>query len=186
MTSKIKVNILADGGDNAIITSDGSGSVTINNASLKSTPAFAVTTQNVGLTADTFIKLTFETEILDTDNAYDNSTNYRFTVPSGKAGTYLIQVRAATYASNNLMKGTRPAIYKNGSLFASSYGMYFDSTNSLRHGYAEITVLIPLVAGDYIEGYVYPANAGTSISSGGGTGVNDYGTMMWGYRLIGA
>ena len=40
MTSKLKVNILADGGDNTILTSDGSGSLTLNNAALKATPAF--------------------------------------------------------------------------------------------------------------------------------------------------
>jgi hypothetical protein len=40
MTSKLKVNILADGGDNAIMTSDGSGALTLNNAALKATPSF--------------------------------------------------------------------------------------------------------------------------------------------------
>ena len=38
MTSKLKVNIIADGGDNAILTSDGSGALTLNNAALKMTP----------------------------------------------------------------------------------------------------------------------------------------------------
>ena len=32
MTSKLKVNILADSGDNAIMTSNGSGTLTLNNA----------------------------------------------------------------------------------------------------------------------------------------------------------
>jgi hypothetical protein len=42
MTSKLKVNILADGGDNAIMTSDGSGSLTLNNAALKNTPVLSI------------------------------------------------------------------------------------------------------------------------------------------------
>ena len=41
MTSKLKVNIIADSGDNAIMTSDGSGTLTLNNAALKNTPSFS-------------------------------------------------------------------------------------------------------------------------------------------------
>ena len=49
MTSKIKVNILADGGDNSIITSDGAGSFTASSGlassvqsvgGIQNTPAF--------------------------------------------------------------------------------------------------------------------------------------------------
>lgn len=32
----------------------------------------------------------FDTEINDSDSAYDNSSNYRFTVPRGKGGLYMI------------------------------------------------------------------------------------------------
>jgi hypothetical protein len=89
MTSKIKVNILADGGDNSIITSDGSGSVTINNAALKNTPAFHVTmsANQTSISSDTNVTVQFDTETYDTNNAYDTST-YTFTVPSGMAGKY--------------------------------------------------------------------------------------------------
>ena len=38
---------------------------------------------------DANVKLQCDTENWDTDSAYDNSTNYRFTVPSNKAGKYL-------------------------------------------------------------------------------------------------
>ena len=89
MTSKLKVNILADGGDNAILTSDGSGSLTINNAGLKMTPAFnARMSASQTLSNETYTKVDFDTERFDTDSAYDHSTNQRFTVPSGKAGKY--------------------------------------------------------------------------------------------------
>ena len=74
MTSKLKVNILADGGDNAIMTSDGSGSLTLNNAALKNTPAFNVrmnTLQSISNETDTLVA--FDTEIYDTDSAFDNT-----------------------------------------------------------------------------------------------------------------
>ena len=86
MTSKIKVNILADGGDNAILTSNGSGTVTINNAALKNTPSFYVylgSNQTISNATDT--KITLDTEGWDTDSAFASN---KFTVPSGEAGKY--------------------------------------------------------------------------------------------------
>ena len=88
MTSKLKVNILADGGDNAIMTSDGSGALTLNNAALKNTPAFRAfhnTTQNVSTA--TLTTLSFNSETFDSDGTY-NTSNGRFT--PGVAGKYVI------------------------------------------------------------------------------------------------
>ena len=87
MTSKLKVNILADGGDNAILTSDGSGSLTLNNAALKNTPAFSARMSgSQTVSTNTYTKIDFDTEIFDTNSAYDHSTNQRFTVPANMAG----------------------------------------------------------------------------------------------------
>jgi hypothetical protein len=58
MTSKIKVNILADGADNSIITSDGAGSFTASSSlassvqsvgGIQNTPAFHVSKQVIKL-----------------------------------------------------------------------------------------------------------------------------------------
>ena len=88
MTSKLKVNILADGGDNAIMTSNGSGTLTLNNAALKNTPAFfAKLSGNQTINNNATTVMAFDTEVYDTDSAFDTSS-YRFTVPSGKAGKY--------------------------------------------------------------------------------------------------
>jgi len=119
MTSKLKVNILADGGDNAILTSDGSGSLTINNAALKMTPAFNVRMNTLqSISHETITLVAFDTEIYDTDSAFDNSSsNYKFTVPSGKAGKYYF------FASTNLdaisaanLQNCQMYFYKNGSV----------------------------------------------------------------------
>jgi hypothetical protein len=86
MTSKIKVNILADGGDNAILTSNGSGTVTINNAALKNTPNCLVyLSGSQTISDDTITKITFDTEVYDSDSAFASN---KFTVPSGAAGKY--------------------------------------------------------------------------------------------------
>jgi len=51
------------------------------------TPAFeAYLSSNQTISANTDTKIQFNTEILDTDNSYDNSTNYRFTPQT--AGNY--------------------------------------------------------------------------------------------------
>lgn len=49
-------------------------------------------TQNISSTAST--KINFNTETYDTRGAYDNATNYRFTVPAGCAGSYEFSARA--------------------------------------------------------------------------------------------
>ena len=55
------------------------------------TPAFqAKVSSSQSISDDTFTKIQFNTEDFDTDGVYDNSTNYRFTVPSGQAGKYAI------------------------------------------------------------------------------------------------
>jgi hypothetical protein len=90
--STLEVNNIKDTGSNSLISSDGSGTFTINNGVLKNTPAFHVFLNgNQTISNSTLTKINFNTELFDTNSAYDNSTNYRFTVPSGYAGKYLIQ-----------------------------------------------------------------------------------------------
>ena len=69
------------------------GSVT--GAGEANTPAFSVyKSANFELSDVTETKYEFDTESYDTDNAFDNSSNYRFTVPSGKAGKYFFYMRS--------------------------------------------------------------------------------------------
>ena len=56
---------------------------------LTNTPAFYVErTANQSIANNTDVKIQFTNRVYDTDSAYDISTNYRFTVPTGKAGKY--------------------------------------------------------------------------------------------------
>jgi len=114
MTSKLKVNILADGGDNAIMTSDGSGSLTLNNAALKNTPAFfAYMSGDQNISNNSFTKIQYNTEDFDTNSMYDNSSNYRFTPTI--AGKYFVYACATISASAYVAYGTHLVIRKNGS-----------------------------------------------------------------------
>jgi hypothetical protein len=64
------------------------------------TPAFqAYLSANQTMADNTWTKIQFDTEDFDTDSAYDPSTNYRFTVPSGEGGKYFFYFYGNIYSS---------------------------------------------------------------------------------------
>ena len=90
--------------------------ITLNNNSLSSVtelpsgisgqnyPAFeAYLSANQTVSDNAVTKVQFNTKLFDTDSAYDNSTNYRFT--PGVAGKYFIysSIQNETGANNNLV-----------------------------------------------------------------------------------
>ena len=88
-----------------ITTSSGSGTITIpsgvslSGGGIDNTPSFAsslASTQSVSSGAIT--KVTYNTEIYDTNNCYDNSTNYRFTPTT--AGKYFVYATLTVYSGN--------------------------------------------------------------------------------------
>ena len=121
-------------------------------------------------------KITFNTESFDTDSAWD-TTNYKFTVPSGEGGKYVFFVN--TYMSGQGGDTNDYAeihIYKNGSDVAYNYthmGNHSTSNN--------ISRILTLSAGDYIEFYVqatggtYTVYTSSSIAR----------TIAYGYKLAG-
>ena len=115
MASIIKANELQDFNGNAIITSDGSGNVTVNAAALKNTPAFqAQLNGNQTISNDVSTKMEFDTETFDTDNMYDATTNYRFTPTV--AGKYYVYCKAEHYGgTTNSLTAAYVQIKKNGS-----------------------------------------------------------------------
>jgi hypothetical protein len=179
MAGILKVDQYQDFNGNTIMTSDGSGNITlsdnittINSAALKNTPAFHATVNASNSTTDnTETKVSFATEVIDTDNAYDTSTS-KFTVPSGKAGKYFI------YSRIRVNSATDSEIYdilvkKNGS------SVFQHSANQYRYTSAYVSGILDLAASDYIEIYV--------LISGGLSLRNETTTMFFGgYRLIGA
>ena len=89
MAGILKVDKYQDFNGNDIMTSDGSGNLTLNNAAMKATPAFeAYLSANDDINDDATIKIASNTKVFDTDNCYDNSTNYRFTPTT--AGKYFV------------------------------------------------------------------------------------------------
>jgi hypothetical protein len=152
MASIIKANELQDFGGNSIITSDGAGNVTVNAAAMKNTPAFMakLSADQTSVSDDTFTKVQFNSEEFDTDNAYDNSTNYRFTVPSGQAGKYFFtySVDVDSEASSNLDSATTQLKVNNAQEYAPEYALL---SNPLRRIPVHSSVLLDLSVGDYVE-----------------------------------
>jgi|9_EtaG_2_1085328.scaffolds.fasta_scaffold15038_3 hypothetical protein len=174
MTSKLKVNILADGGDNAIMTSNGSGTVTLNNAALKNTPAFLVTRSgNQSISNDATTKIQWNNKILDTDNAFDSSTNYRFTPQVSGQYYFCMHTRLNTGSD---FENNYHAIRVNGSDVVQSYfkQVYYNGVEC-----STITSLNG--SSDYVEFFIYQ-EAGSSVDLDS----NNQNTYAYGYRLIGA
>jgi len=186
MAGILKVDKYQDFNGNDIMTSDGSGNLTLNNSALKMTPAFEAyrTSNQTGIANDTSTKVEFDVEGFDTNSSYDNSTNYRFTVPSGQAGKYFIYagVQVEAGGGNSDLKEASCQIYKNGSVFR--YNQTKFDNNFIKYHQILNQATMDLSVGDYIEIYAH-AKSNSASSSNIFSSVNKQ-TYFGGYKLIGA
>ena len=147
------------------------------------TPAFFANksaTQNISNNA--YTKVAIDTEVFDTDSAYDNSSNYRFTVPSGKAGKYFLFAQVTLSHTNKWREGL-VAFYKNGNQdnTTRSYKYFGSGNNQAEDFTVNISGAYDLSVGDYIEVYGY-INGGASTQAR----FISNGTNFGGYKIIGA
>ena len=136
-------------------------------SNMKNTPAFsAKSSAQQTATENVTTLLAIDTENYDTDGAYDNtSSNYKFTVPSGKAGKYVFYAAAIFDAAGAAqLQNARIAIYKNGSIVKMNTWNF--NSNDIYYAHFQITHFIDLSASDYIEAY-------TRISDSSGSPVVD-------------
>jgi len=151
------------------------------------TPMFmAYLSANQSVSDNTIVKVQCNTEAIDTDNAYDNSTNYRFTVPSGAAGKYLIYAVLQTSGSNDQYQ-TTSYLYKNGSVYSGNESNPYNHTGSSNH--SQTQWILDLSEGDYLEFYGrsdQSDNAGANFAqTTGHIGSPTAGaTYFGGYKLI--
>jgi hypothetical protein len=179
MGSIIKVNEYKDFNNNAIMTSDGAGVITPNATGIKNVPAFeAYLNANTGITDNTAVKATFDTERFDTDNTFSSS---RFT--PGVAGKYFCYsgCRAGNDGANTLTL-FHVSFYKNGSayLISTTPTVIFNASSSAINNYgAVVTQTIDLDSDDYVEVYVQ-----CDTSTGSPDLLN--GSFFGAYKLVGA
>ena len=139
-------------------------------------PYFSVRqTGTVNVTDNTDTKVAWDSELVDTDNAFASD---KFTVPSGKAGKYFLYTMGlGSGSANSYLNVYYLNIYKNGSRIAMS-------ENDLRGNAGRkltccVNTIQDLSAGDYIEVYVkVDINAGTAYFNG-----DDYQAMFGGFKI---
>jgi len=140
------------------------------------TPAWSASLSADTAVADaTVTKIPCNTEWIDTDGAYDNSSNYRFTVPSGKGGKYYVHASVRNGSSTDF-DSFYLYIKKNGSdyLFNGIRNEFRETT--------EINNVISLADGDYVEAFVYQGSGGSINLSGSGS--TPFATNFSGYKII--
>jgi hypothetical protein len=113
------------------------------------TPAFVgcslTKTIDQSIANNTFTLISWDSEVFDTDGFHDNSTNNsRITIPSGKAGKYLITSQINWVANSS---GSREiSIYKNNA--NPIYTQYVPTTGECG---TPTVVILDLAVGDYVE-----------------------------------
>ena len=119
------------------------------------TPSFRATmsADQDNISSGTNQKVTFNTETYDEGSCYDHSSNYRFTVPSGEGGKYLLIAHLHFRANADYQQKT-VRLYKNGSFLAETQhyttGEFTESSVTQN---CEIVTIENLSASDYIEVY---------------------------------
>ena len=148
------------------------------------TPSFSVYKNAVQSVADsTWTKLELTTEYWDTDSAFDSTTNYRFTVPSGEAGKYHLTAGNGWSRFDNATAGRSDEFrfYKNGSFFRGGIRHYY-TLDSASGQYADheyvMSIDINLAVGDYVELYVWH-NEGHNVNTSAAQ------TFFTGFKLAG-
>ena len=140
------------------------------------TPMFkASMSGNQSISNETFVKGAFNTETFDTNSAYDTS-NYRFTVPSGEGGKYCF---VSLTAIDNLDSGEAQssAYYINGSRDDLSYNTQWVSKSTNGFGVVNNVFIKTLAAGDYVELFV-------SHNEGASQDLSATYSSFGGYKLI--
>ena len=146
---------------------------------LDNTPAFETyaNSAQTGLSSNTTYKVEYDTEVFDTDSAFDKDTNYRFTVPAGEGGKYYIYLQVYMGQDPNWDYGGAK-IYVNG----SEYQGQNNNFNGVTENFTSFAIsILDLSAADYVEGYAYLKTVGAATwSIYGGTKNSKFG----GFKLI--
>ena len=161
----------------ATITNSG----TANGFGGDNTPSFFVskTDGNQTVNDSTATKVTFNTELYDTNNAYASN---KFTVPSGEAGKYFFSTGINTYDAEGSLKRHIVYFYKNNSQASMANNDF--GLNYCYQMFSFHSVIFDLSVGDYIEVYslndTHDGNSSVISSSSG-----KFETWFSAYKLIG-
>jgi len=192
VTGATALTIAADAVDIAMLSATGTADATTflrgdnawASAGGDNTPAFEATMSgNQTLSYDSVTIVQFDTEVFDTDSAYDNTTNYRFTVPSGEGGKYYVWAK-------NWIEGPAATtviqfwhnIYKNATYADGMYNEY-KPKNSYGYGFTLMSAgVMDLAAADYIDVRAYLES---TTGAAGSIKAATMSSVFGAYKLIG-
>ena len=158
------------------------GTKSITTANLNNAPAFqARISGNVtnGASDGSVRKVEFNSEEFDTDNAYDNSTNYRFTPQV--AGKYYVFAKITVDTGGSNMQSMSGHLFKNDSEFTNTL-INFDAGNGEGGSLVVHTIIDLNGSSDYVDARVGLNTANDADCNILGD-VNQ--TYFGAYRLIG-
>jgi hypothetical protein len=155
---------------------------TVTGAGASNKPAFfAKKNSNTDISNNTWTLVDFETEVIDTNSAYDTS-NYRFTVPSGEAGKYFIfnTVQAASNSTRVIIE-ILSRIRKNGTQETYAHASFYNTATAHQLDLSNNCIL-DLSAGDYldVQGYIN-VSSGTPKFAGNSSNLRSF---FGGYKLF--
>ena len=197
MASTIQVDKIQDTGGNTILQSDGSGTATttlpvgfggtgaatLAAAGLANTPYFHMktSTSNQTITEDVWTKVALSVSVLDSGSGVD-TTNYKYTIPSGEGGKWFIGGQVSYYYDNNDLGATYFKLTGTSEIL-QCLPYVASADNDTRHVTSAFSGIFDFSATNYIELYVYmQAHGGSNCQLYTGlTNSNN----MYGYKLIG-
>jgi hypothetical protein len=161
------------------------GDNTFASAGVDMTPAFeAFLSANTAISDNAQDKIQCNLEVYDTDNAYDNSTNFRFQPQT--SGKYFVYARATFDDGAGALRQAIVYIFKNGSQMASSKLNFDNSSTSEGEGASpQISTVIDMNgSSDYLEIFgELDSNDGGTANIQGNTNVRQ--TNFGAFKLIG-
>ena len=125
----------------------------------------AVPSGNQAISSSTNTTVVFNTEVIDTDSKYDNSSNYRFTPTV--AGNYMVFMNLYIASGSGALQHGTIKLYKNGSELSFSR-----TSHRSNHGEAVAlswSGIVPLDSDDYIEMYGQGEGGGQASYFKGGS-----------------
>ena len=144
-------------------------------------PAFsAILSANQTASDASWTKVQLNTEILDSDGTYDNSSNYRFTPAS--TGYYLINAGTTLKFTQNTIVDSYLSIYKNGSQGALSEEYGNDSSKETWRNHNLSIIVNVTSTSDYYELYAYGDPSSGSVTIQGDSTIQK--TYFNAFKLI--
>jgi len=154
---------------------------TVTGAGGVNTPYFrASMSSNQNISDTTQTKVNFNTTEFESSASIFDTTNNRFTVPSGQAGKYQISAGVRDNGSSSQANRFMVTIYVNGALADNSLRNVAVTRNT---GNGVVSGLMDLSVGDYIEVFAFQ-DTGFTQTLWGGTSLTSAYTFFTGFKII--